>query len=491
MSIVDSIDIFYIILFMFILIILFLSISTKNEKFKLKVTLYLSFSFLVIFLFIFYKYSLYNIKSPYILCVHYKLFENWNIHYLFAIDTLSYTFILLSLFLKPLVILTSWNNLKTSVNGYLITLVFLIFLLINVFGVLDLFLFYVFFESILIPMYFLIGIWGSRSRKIHAANLFFLYTFIGSIPCLLSILYILNTLNTTNFFALMNFGPLFPNYIQCFLWIGIFLSFAVKVPMYPFHIWLPEAHVEASTGGSIILAGIMLKLGTYGIVRFLLPVLPLGTIMFRGAIMCLCVFGIIYVSLLTIRQIDLKKIIAYSSVANMNFVVLGLLCSNIIGVGGSVFLMLSHGIVSSGLFFCIGILYDRFKTRILFYFQGIVNLMPLYSVFLLLLTLSNISFPLTSGFIGEILIFIGLFFFSPSLTFLSALGVILGAIYSIWLFNRIIYGSLNKKFNKYIDINYREFVCLNILILLIIYLGIAPNFILKLISDTIIIDCTY
>lgn len=283
----------------------------------------------------------------------------------------------------------------------------------------------------------------------------------------------------------MNLGPLFPNYIQCFLWLGIFLSFAVKVPMYPFHIWLPEAHVEASTGGSIILAGIMLKLGTYGIVRYLIPTLPLGTLMFRGFIMCLCVFGIIYVSLLTIRQIDLKKIIAYSSVAHMNFVVIGLLCGNSLGVGGSIFLMLSHGIVSSGLFFCVGVLYDRYKTRILMYYKGLANVMPLFSIYFLILTLSNISFPLTSGFVGEILIFIGLFFFSSSTAFLAGAGVLLGAIYSIWLFNRAVFGALSnlkKAPIYYTDLNYREFFCLNIFITLILYFGIFPNFLISLIS---------
>ena len=327
-----------------------------------------------------------------------------NIYYAIQLDSISLLFLLLSFGLIPICILISWSNIKYRYSTFVFIMISISFFLFNIFCVLDLVFFYVFFESILIPMFLLIGIWGSRQRKIHAVYQFFFYTILGSLLMLLSILFIYSYAQTTDVRLLYHMNFSFNR--QLVLWFCFFFAFAVKVPLFPFHIWLPEAHVEAPTIGSVLLAGVLLKMGSYGLLRFVIPLFNDANYFFLPFVYTLCIFGIVYTCCTTIRQVDLKKIIAYSSVSHMSFVILGLFSVNIVGIAGSIFLMLSHGIVSGGLFFLVGCIYDRFKTRILFYYSGLVNVMPLFAVLFFILILGNISFPGTSGFIGELLIYL-------------------------------------------------------------------------------------
>lgn len=319
--------------------------------------------------------------------------------------------------------------------------------MLAVFCMLDLLLFYVFFESVLLPMFLIIGVWGSRERKIRAAYQFFLYTLIGSLFMLLAILLIYFQTGTTDLQVL--FVSEFSLQRQLLLWFAFFASFAVKVPMIPVHIWLPEAHVEAPTSGSVILAGVLLKLGTYGFVRYSIPLFPEASVYFTPLIYTLSIIGVIYASLTTLRQIDLKKIIAYSSVAHMGFVTLGLFSLNVQGIEGALFLMLSHGFVASALFLCIGVLYDRTHTRLVKYYGGLVHVMPLFSVFFLIFTMGNLSLPGTSSFVGEFLILVGVFQTNPFVATFAATGMILGGAYSIWLYNRVVFGNLKPFFYRY------------------------------------------
>ena len=346
----------------------------------------------------------------------------------------------------------------------------------------DIFLFYILFESVLIPMYIIIGYWGTRYRKIYAANMFFLYTYIGSILFFLSILYLMVVLGSTDYFYLLELNKYLSTVSQYFLWLGFFISFCVKVPMYPFHIWLPEAHVEAPTIGSVILAALLLKLGTYGLVRYSLFLFLKGFYFFRPFVLTLALLGVVYTSIITLRQIDLKKIIAYSSVAHMNLVVLGIFSNNVLGITGAIFLMLSHGLVSAALFFLIGILYERYHTRFLFFYQNLTDVMPMFSLFFCYFSFCNISFPLTSGFVGELLIFMGVFELNPFITILSLLSLFFGAIYTLWLYNRIAFGKFTKVFNKYVDLTRIESFILKLLTWLTLYFGIFPSKLLKVIS---------
>lgn len=403
----------------------------------------------------------------------------FNINYTIGIDGVSLSFFLLTSFLIPLCILNSWNNIKYRLKEFMITLFVIEFLLLNIFCVLDLFFFYIFFESILIPMLFLIGIWGSRQRKTHAVYLFFFYTFVGSIFMLIALLIIYSECQTFDLRILLTM-PLSHNK-ELLLWPAFFFAFAVKVPMFPFHIWLPEAHVEAPTVGSVILAGILLKLGGYGLFRFVLPLFPYASYYYTPIVYLLSVIAIIYASCTTIRQVDLKKIIAYASVAHMNYVTLGLFSTSLQAITGSIFLMWSHGLVSSALFFCVGFLYDRYKTRLIKYYQGLVNVMPIFSVVFMLLTLANISFPGTSNFIGEFLVLVGLIENNVFAVFCGLLGVILGAVYAMWLYNRIIFGTLNDLFkHHFADLSFKEFVVVLPLIVLIFILGLFPNALIDL-----------
>lgn len=397
-----------------------------------------------------------------------------NIHYTIGVDGISLFFVILTTFLTPICLLVGWESIKTNLKEYMICFLVLETLLINVFCVLDLLLFYVFFESVLLPMFIIIGVWGSRERKIHAAYQLFLYTFFGSVLMLLAIIVIYFQTGTTDLQILLTTE--FSENKQKLLWLAFFASFAIKVPMVPVHIWLPEAHVEAPTAGSVILAGILLKLGGYGFLRFSIPMFPDATVYFTPLVYAMSVIAVIYTSLTTLRQIDLKKIIAYSSVAHMAFVTIGMFTLNPQGMEGSIFLMLSHGIVSSALFLCVGVLYDRHKTRLIKYYGGITQTMPMFSIIFLFFTLANMSMPGTSSFVGEIMVLIGAFQSNTSVTVLASTGIILGAAYSIWLYNRVAFGTIKTKYIKiFTDINRRELFIFTPLVILTLVMGIYPE----------------
>jgi len=352
-------------------------------------------------------------------------------------------------------------------------------LLIFVFSVLDVLVFYVFFESILIPMFFVIGIWGSRTRKIKAAYQFFIYTLVGSVLMLLAIFLIYFEAGTTDFQLLLNVS--FSEKKQMVLWLAFFASFAVKVPMVPFHIWLPEAHVEAPTAGSVILAGILLKMGAYGLIRFSLCLFPDGSVFFTPLVYLMSVVAVVYTSVTTLRQIDLKKIIAYSSVAHMGFVTIGIFSSNLQGVEGSVLIMLSHGFVSSALFLCIGVLYDRHHTRTVKYYTGMAQVMPLYTIFFLFFSIANLGFPGMSSFSGEFLTLVGAFSSNTLVTLVACLGMILSAAYSLWLSNRVLFGQLKIHYvSNYLDVTKREVAVLSPLVVCTLWMGVYPEIFLDL-----------
>lgn len=407
-----------------------------------------------------------------------------NINFTLGIDGISLFFIVLTSMLVFLCFLISWNSVSISLKEYLLSFLVLEFFLLVVFCFLDLMLFYIFFESILVPMYFIIGIWGSRERKMRAAFFFFIYTLLSSVLMLLSIVYIHYQIGTTSFEILTT--SFFTLKEQKFLWLSFFFSFATKVPMVPTHIWLPEAHVEAPTSGSVILAGILLKLGTYGFLRYCFPLFPEASFYFAPLVYSIASVGIVYTSFTAIRQTDFKKIIAYTSVAHMNLVVLGLFSFNVIGFEGAILQSLSHGFVASALFAVIGVVYERFHTRTVKYYGGLVHTMPIYIIVFLIFTLANIGLPGTSSFIGEFLILVGSFNTNTTITVIAATSMVLGGCYSLWLFNRISYGNLKTQYiSKYIDLNKREFYVFFPFILGTFLLGICPNIVLDTIHMSV------
>jgi len=396
-----------------------------------------------------------------------------NLNFVMGIDGVSLFLIILTTLLIMLCILASYN-IQQYVKEYLVSFLLLDILLISVFCVLDVLLFYVFFESVLIPMFLIIGIWGSRERKIRAAYFFFLYTLLGSVLMLLALMYILNQAGTTDYETLLTIN--FTVKEQKILWLAFFASFATKVPMLPMHIWLPEAHVEAPTAGSVILAGVLLKLGTYGLIRFSLPLFPDASAYFTPFVYCLAATAVVYTSFTAIRQSDFKRIIAYTSVAHMNLVIIGLFSFNTIGLEGAMLQSLSHGFVASALFLIIGIVYERHHTRMVKYYGGLVHVMPLYVIFFLLFTMANIGLPGTSSFVGEFLILLGAYNLNTTIAFIGATGMVLGGAYSLWVFNRISYGNLKTQYIKeFSDLNKREFYTLLPLAVGTIFVGIYPK----------------
>lgn len=415
-----------------------------------------------------------------------------NLNFSLGVDGISLFFILLTTLLIFLCILISWTSVEINIKEFLIAFLIMEFFLIGVFSILDLLLFYIFFESVLIPMYLIVGIWGSRERKIRAAYFFFLYTLLGSVLMLLSILYIYYQVGTTNYEILLTF--IFSKTEQKFLWLSFFGSFATKVPMVPVHLWLPEAHVEAPTAGSVILAGVLLKLGTYGFLRFSFPLFPEASCYFAPIVYLLSVIGIVYTSFTAIRQTDFKRIIAYTSVAHMNLVMLGLFSFNTIGLEGAILQSLSHGFVASALFLIIGIVYERHHTRMVKYYGGLVHTMPLYTFIFLFFTMSNIGLPGTGSFVGEFLILVGSFKTNSTATFISATSMIIGGCYSLWLFNRISYGNIKTQYLKdYIDINKREAFIFLPLISGTIAIGLYPEIFLNSIhmSVNMLVEITH
>nr|YP_010428970.1 NADH dehydrogenase subunit 4 [Prunus schneideriana]USO21301.1 NADH dehydrogenase subunit 4 [Prunus conradinae] len=411
-------------------------------------------------------------KSQFVESLRWLPYENINFY--LGIDGISLFFVILTTFLIPICISVGWSGMRSYGKEYITASLIREFLMIAVFRMLDPLLFYVLPESVLIPMFIIIGVWGSRQRKIKAAYQFFLYTLLGSVFMLLAILLILLQTGTTD--LQISLTTEFSERRQIFLWIASFASFAVKVPMVPVHIWLPEAHVEAPTAGSVILAGIPLKLGTHGFLRFSIPMFPEATLCSTPFIYTPSAIAIIYTSLTTSRQIDLKKIIAYSSVAHMNLVTIGMFSPNIQGIGGSILPMLSHGLVPSALFLCVGVLYDRHKTRLVRYYGGSVSTMPNLSTISFSSTLANMSSPGTSSFIGEFPILVGAFQRNSLVATLAALGMILGAAYSLWLYNRLVSGNLKPDFlHKFSDPNGREVSIFIPFLVGVVRMGVHPK----------------
>lgn len=418
----------------------------------------------------------------------YQFQEQYNMsnfcHLYMGIDGLSLYFILLTTYIIPLCLLSSWFNIKDQVKLFNILFLILESLLIIVFVVRDIILFYIFFESVLIPLFFIIGIWGHGETRIRASYLLFLYTLFGSLFMLLAFLVIYGWVGSTDI-QLISLTNINFNY-QKYIWLAIFLSFAIKTPLIPFHIWLPKAHAEAPLAGSIILAGLILKLAVYGYLRILINLLPEASSYFTPLVYIICLITIVYSSLTCLRQTDLKALIAYSSIGHMGIVVLGLFSNTLQGIQGGILLSIAHGFVSPALFICVGgVLYDRFHTRVIKYYRGLTVYMPLFSIMLFVFTLSNMAVPLTGNFTGEFMAFAGSFQKSPYITIFAASGMVLSATYSIWLYNRIAFGNYSKYLSYTIDLNYREFLLLLPLLIASIVLGIMPNIILDNLHITV------
>ena len=424
------------------------------------------------FLLSLYAYSKFNFTSAAFQLVEQKSWFGSGLVYKMGVDGISMPFVILTAFLMPICIVASWQSITTRVKEYMVAFLVLETLMLGVFCALDLVLFYLFFEGGLIPMFLIIGIWGGK-RRVYASFKFFLYTLLGSLLMLVAIMAMYGVTGTTDITVLLRTH--FPSDMQKWLWIGFFASLAVKLPMWPVHTWLPDAHVEAPTAGSVILAGILLKMGGYGFLRFSLPMFPEASAYFAPLVFSLSVIAIIYTSLVALVQEDMKKLIAYSSVAHMGFVTMGLFSMTQQGVQGAIFLMISHGLVSGALFLCVGVVYDRMHTREIAAYGGLVERMPLYAVGFLIFTLANIGLPGTSGFVGEFLTMLGTFRFNSTVAAFAAIGTILSAAYALYLYRRIIFGILEKPALKAIlDLSPREIALLGPLVVLTIYYGVHP-----------------
>ena len=398
-----------------------------------------------------------------------------GLHYRMGVDGISILFVLLTAFLLPLCILASWKTIQDRVLEYMIAFLVLEALVIGVFCALDLILFYLFFEGQLIPMFLIIGIWGGQ-RRVYAAFKFFLYTLLGSVLMLAAILAMISIAGTSSIPALMAYR--FDPAVQTWLWLAFFASFAVKLPMWPVHTWLPDAHVEAPTAGSVILAGILLKMGGYGFLRFSLPMFPQASHYFTPLVFTLSVIAVVYTSLVAFRQLDFKKLIAYSSVAHMGFVTLGIFSGNLQGEQGAIFQMLSHGVISGALFLCVGVVYDRMHTREIAFYGGLANRMPWYAAVFMLFAMGNVGLPGTSGFVGEILTMTGTYSVSTWTTIVAATGVILSAVYMLTVYRRVVFGEItNTQLMTITDLGLREVVIFTPLIVATLALGLAPGLI--------------
>jgi NADH-quinone oxidoreductase subunit M len=396
-----------------------------------------------------------------------------GINYHMGVDGISLPFVILTTALMPFCIIASWKAITTRVREYMMAFLILETTMVGTFSTLDLVLFYLFFEGGLIPMFLIIGVWGGP-RRVYASFKFFLYTLLGSVLMLLAIMALYWNAGTTDIPTLMRTAV--PRGMQTWAWLAFFASFAVKMPMWPVHTWLPDAHVEAPTAGSVILAAILLKMGGYGFLRFSLPMFPLASHDFAPLIFTLSVIAIVYTSLVALMQEDMKKLIAYSSVAHMGFVTMGIFAGTMQGVAGGVFQMISHGIVSGALFLCVGIVYDRMHTREIAAYGGLVNRMPLYAFVFMVFTMANVGLPGTSGFVGEFMTLLGTFKVSITTTFLATFGVILSACYALWLYRKIVFGMLTKPSLASIkDLTFREGLTLFPLVALTILFGIYPK----------------
>ena len=409
--------------------------------------------------------------------------EGTNIGYRMGVDGISIFFVLLSTLLTPICILASWEAIENRVREYMIAFLILETMMVGMFCALDILVFYIFFEGVLIPMFIIIGVWGG-ARRVYASFKFFLYTLLGSVLMLVAILVMYFMAGTTDVVFLSKFT--FPSNFQTWLWLAFFASFAVKVPMWPVHTWLPDAHVEAPTAGSVILAGVLLKMGGYGFLRFSIPMFPEASEFFSPLVFTLSVVAIIYTSLVALAQDDLKKLIAYSSVAHMGFVTIGIFTLNSQGLEGAIFQMLSHGIVSGALFLCVGVIYDRMHTREIAAYGGLVNRMPKYALVFMVFTMASVGLPATSGFVGEFLVLLGAFYYNTWLAVFAATGVVLGAAYMLYVYRRIIFGKLDKENLMSIkDLSYREIIVFAPLILLVFWMGVYPSPFLDVMSVSV------
>ena len=401
-------------------------------------------------------------------------FPDLGIAYHMGIDGISMMFVLLCTVLTPICILASWESIKDRVKEYMISFLILETMMIGMFCALDYVVFYIFFEGVLIPMFVIIGVWGSGSRRVYAAFKFFLFTLLGSILMLLALLAMYLEAGTTDVPTLL--ATQFGYEMQIWLWLAMFASFAVKIPMWPVHTWLPDAHVEAPTAGSVILAGVLLKMGGYGFLRFSIPMLPEATEYFTPLVFALSVVAIIYTSLVALAQEDMKKLIAYSSIAHMGFVTIGMFTLTTQGIHGSIFQMLSHGIVSAALFLVVGVVYDRLHSREIARYGGLWNNMPRYGIVFMIFMLASVGLPGTSGFVGEFLSLVGAFQVNTWVAFLASFGVILGAAYMLYLYRRVIFGRLVKEDLKgFSDLSFREMAVFAPLLALVFWMGIYPT----------------
>jgi NADH-quinone oxidoreductase subunit M len=405
-------------------------------------------------------------------------FEKWNIYYSLGIDSFSIFFILLTILLIPICIFVGLKSVKENKTLFISLFLVLESCVIGVFSAKDLILFYIFFEAFLIPMYLIIGIWGS-SNKVYAAIKFFIYTLFGSILMLLAIAYIFIHEPTLDIAELPNHLRNYSLDLQKWLWLTFFMSFAIKIPLWPFHTWLPDAHVEAPTSGSVILAGVLLKVGGYGLLRFNLPMFPEASIYFSEYVMWLSIIAVIYTSIVALMQVNIKKMIAYSSVVHMGCVVAGIFAFNQIAIQGAIFQMISHGLVSSALFLCVGVLYEQAHTKEIALYQGLAQKMPKFSLLFTVFVMASIGLPLTSGFVGEFLVLLGVFEVKNLYGILLALGMVLGASYMLWLYIRIIFGDYKKTLQILTDIRLCDKLILTFIAILVIFIGIYP----KVIND--------
>ena len=404
--------------------------------------------------------------------------------YKMGVDGISIFLVILTTFISPICIFAAINSLKKRTKEFLIAILVMQTFMVGVFCALDLFLFFLFFEGGLIPMFLIIGIWGGE-RRVYSALKFFLYTFLGSIFLLIAIIAVYWNMNTLDIVKLLN--TKIPENLQTWLWLGFFISLAIKLPMWPFHTWLPDAHVEAPTPGSVILATILLKISGYGFIRFSLGLFPIASHYFANFIFVLSIIGIIYASLVALMQTDMKKLIAYSSVAHMGYVTIGIFSFTKQGMDGAIFQMISHGVISASLFLCVGVLYDRVYSRLIKDYSGLVNSMPRFAFMFVAASLANVGLPGTSGFIGEFLVLIGTFKVNYIVTIFAASGVILSATYSLWLCKRVVFGQfkVNNSDEKLKDLDFTEIAILFILMFVTILLGIYPNIILEPISSSV------
>lgn len=405
-----------------------------------------------------------------------------NSSYYLGVDGVSILFVPLSTLITVLCVLISWDSITEKVKEFYLALLFTNIAMIGVFVSLDLLLFYIFWEALLIPMYLIIGIWGGP-RRIYSTIKFFLYTFFGSIFMLVAIIYIFLQYGTFEYTALL--GKNYPTHIERFLFLAFLIAFAVKVPMWPVHTWLPDAHTEAPTAGSVILAGILIKLGGYGMIRFLLPLFPNATLYFANLILILSVIAILYAGLACLWQSDLKRLIAYSSVSHMGFITLGIFSLNPIGLKGAILQMINHGIVTGALFMCVGVIYDRTHSRAISHYGGLATTFPLYAGLFMIFTLASIGLPGTNGFVGEFLILQGVFLRDKLFSALGATGVIIGACYMLWLYQRVFFEKPSPNVFNLPPLKWNELIALLPMVLLVFLIGLYPSLLLDFMKGSV------